>query len=303
MKNMRIPLLIAWGVAVLGLVLGSLFDLNISTAIANPNNAFGLVVSILGPTLGFATVSAMGGGFIAFALKKEYKTILRVFFCACAVACFGVSVYFSGGEFFGINGFYGSVPEWVGYLIALVPQGGALVGGYFLFRNTKNKNLWIVFLGIMALLVLVLVAGVTVFKGILHRPRYRLIMGGQVEFYNWWQRCSNYKDLIAQYGIDPDNFKSFPSGHTCETSALLVAVTFLPLADEKFKKWQLPLFICSFAFLLLVAFARILVGAHFLSDVSFGALLTLTVLFIANEVVMRIKPLHIENQAPAGEQE
>ena len=34
-------------------------------------------------------------------------------------------------------------------------------------------------------------------------------------------------------------------------------------------------------------FARSLVGAHFLSDTCFGALITLTCFYIANEIVVR----------------
>ena len=61
MKKMRLPLLIALGVALIGVVLGSFFDLQISTAIASPTNAFALTVSAICPTIGFATVAAMGG--------------------------------------------------------------------------------------------------------------------------------------------------------------------------------------------------------------------------------------------------
>ena len=38
MKTMRLPLIIDLGVAILGIILGSFFDLKLSTAIANPNN-------------------------------------------------------------------------------------------------------------------------------------------------------------------------------------------------------------------------------------------------------------------------
>ena len=75
MKNMRIPLLIAWGVAVIGIILGSFFDLNISSAIASPDNNFALTVSAIGPTIGFAGVAAMGGGFVAFIIKGKYRFI------------------------------------------------------------------------------------------------------------------------------------------------------------------------------------------------------------------------------------
>lgn len=48
--------------------------------------------------------------------------------------------------------------------------------------------------------------------------------------------------------------------------------------------------------ILIVAFARILVAAYFLSDVSTGATVMVLLLVIANEIVIRIKLLHIENE-------
>ena len=80
MKNMRVPLLIAWGVAVLGIILGSFLDLNISSAIASASNGLGLTISAIGPTIGFAGVAAMGGGFVALAIKGKYHIALKILF-------------------------------------------------------------------------------------------------------------------------------------------------------------------------------------------------------------------------------
>ena len=302
MKNMRIPLCIAWGVAVIGIILGSFFDLSISKAIASPNNGFGLIISAIGPTIGFAAVAAMGGGFVAFALKGQYSIILKVLFFVLAACCIGVAIYYPAGEYFGINGFYKAAPKWVGYLIVLIPELAAGVGGYFLFKDCQNKNMWIVFCVIIAILCIALLAVIPFLKDTIHRPRFRFISKTNYNlFHNWWEPTKNYKDLMQFYGTDKDNFKSYPSGHTAEASILLVAITFLPLAGKKFEKIQLPAFIVGCAVVLLVAFARILAAAHFLSDVSFGATIVLTLLIIANEVVTRVKALHVEEQEPKKE--
>lgn len=294
MKTMRIPLLCALGVALLGIILGSFFDLQISQAIASPTNGFGLTISALGPTIAFASVAAMGGGFIAFALKGQYPLGLKILFFVLAAACYGVSVYYPGGEYFGVNGFYGAAPKWVGYLIVFIPEALAMVGGYFLFKDCQNKNMWIIFCIIIVILCLVLLGCVTVLKGILHRPRYRLIsVTEEVSFHQWWQPCPEYKDLINEFGFKSDDFKSYPSGHTAEASILLVAIPFLPLANRKFAKHHLLLFLLGAIVVCLVAFARILAAAHFLSDVSTGAFFQIFFTVIANEIVMRIKALQI----------
>ena len=296
MKSMRIPLIIALGVAIIGIILGSFFDLQISSAIASANNGLGLTISAIGPMIGFMAVAAMGGGFISFIIKGKYHIAFKILFGVLAAACFGVSLKYPAGEWFGINGFYGAAPEWVGYLIVLLPEAAAGVGGYFLFKDTKNDKLWIIFCIIIAILLFTLAGSINILKGVMHRPRYRSIAQYGLDFHNWWEPCKNYKDLMATYNIEKDNFKSYPSGHTAEASIILVAVTFLPFAGEKFKKYQMPLFYAACGLIVIVAFARILAAAHFLSDVSTGATLMIGLTVIANEVVMRVKPLQVEEQ-------
>ena len=302
MKNMRIPLLIAWGVAVIGIILGSFLDLNVSSAIASSTNAVGLTISAIGPTIGFASVAAMGGGFIAFIVKGKYHIALKVLFGVLAACCLGVAIKYPAGEYFGVNGFYGAAPEWVGYLIVVIPECAAMVGGYFLFKDCQNKNMWIIFCIIIVLLLIALLAVIPALKSLLHRPRYRLISKTDIAFHNWWEPCKDYKELIEKYNTSSDNFKSYPSGHTAEASIFLVTSTFLPFADNKFKKYQMPIFYGSCGLIVIVAFARILAAAHFLSDVSTGATIMLTLLFIANEIVMRVKPLQLPEEEPTKEE-
>ena len=296
MKNMRIPLLVAWGVAVIGIILGSFLDLSISQAIASPTNAFALTVSAIGPTIGFGAVAVMGGGFIAFALKGKYHIVLKIGFFILAAACYFVAVWYPSGEYFGINGFYNPDLKWVGWLIVVPIEAGAVAGGYFLFKDFKNKNMWMVFCAIIVLLVIALLFIIPTIKDNMHRPRFRAILAHNLEFHNWWQPCKNYEELMTKYQIPEDNFKSYPSGHTAEATIFLVPTTFLPLAHDKFKKYQMPLFYGGCGLVLLVALARILAAAHFLSDVSWGATIMLTLTIIANEVIMRIKALQLKNE-------
>ena len=303
MKRIRIPLIVAWGVAVIGIILGSFLDLQISTAIASSTNGFALTVSAIGPTFGFAGVAVMGGGFIALAIKGKYPIGLKILFYVLAACCYGVSIYYSSGEYFGINGFYGAAPKWVGYLIVAPIEAAAVVGGFFLFKDCQNKNMWIVFCIIIGLLLIALIGIIPTLKDNMHRPRYRILSAyDTIQFHNWWEPCKDYKTIMADNNIlESDHFKSYPSGHTAEASILLVMVTFFPLANKKLEKYQFPAFLIACGLVLFVALARILAAAHFLSDVSTGATVTLTLVLIANEVVMRIKPLHSDILPPLKE--
>lgn len=297
MKKMRFPLLIVMGVGVIGIILGSFFDFQISSAIANPHSYLGITISAIGPTIGFAAVALMGGGFIAFGLKKDYHIVLRILFFVLAACCFGVSIFYPAGEYFGVNGFsWLGVPKAVGYAVVLLPEAAAVVGGYFLFRNVQNKNMWIIWCIIIGLLLLALAAIVPTIKDFMRRPRYRFLMNGHEDmFHKWFEPFKEYKQYIADNPTEPhDNFKSYPSGHSAETAILIVAATFFPLADKKFEKYQMPAFYIACGVTALVMFARILAAAHFLSDVSWGMTIVVTLTFIANEVVMRVKALKVE---------
>ena len=297
MKKMRFPLLIMMGVGILGIVLGSFFDFQISSAIANPHSYLGITISAIGPTIGFGAVALMGGGFIAFGLKKEYHIALRILFFVLAACCFGVSIFYPAGEYFGVNGFsWLGINKSLGYAIVILPEAAAVVGGYFLFRNVSNKNMWIVWCVVISLLLIALLAIIPTVKDFVRRPRYRFLMNGHEDMYhNWWEPFKEYKDYVAANPAEPhDNFKSYPSGHSAEASILIVAATFFPMADKKFEKYQLPIFIGACGLTALVMFARILAAAHFLSDVSWGMTIVVTLTFIANEVVMRFKQLRVE---------
>ena len=71
-------------------------------------------------------------------------------------------------------------------------------------------------------------------------------------------------DELGAYGFDPfafsSSFASFPSGHaTTSGSAIMLAMVFLP-------KWRIPLLVVAIIF----AASRVVLGAHYVSDVILG---------------------------------
>ena len=289
MKNMRLHIYVVLGVFVLGFILGSFLDLNLSQAIFSNKNNFGLFISAIGTIPGYGMLALIGGGFFALGLRrKDYHMVARVFMDIGCFVLLGLGTYFAGREFFGPNGFEEVAPEWVGYFIALPFMGGFCYLGYFLIKKSSREYLWLLLIILAVAIFLALVPGVTALKSIFHRPRFRSL-GGVVEFYPWWKRCSDYESLMIQSGLDKEEFKSFPSGHAGAAMVFVLASAFLPMLDKKYARLQLPIFYTGVLWVILVAFARILVGAHFLSDVSMGSILTLIFLIAANEVIMHLK--------------
>ena len=292
MKKIRIPIYIVLGLFLTTFILGSFFDYQINSALFSRDNPFGLTIAAIGTIPGYGVFAIVGGGLFAFFLKKEYPIVARVFLMIGAVGCACLGILFSGREIFGVNGFYHKGWNTYGYLIVSPIMFGFAFLGFSFTRKSDNPYLWIVYIVIMIAVFVALVPGVTMIKSIFHRPRYRFLDLTGENFYPWWKPCKNYNELLASYesiGVTKDEFKSFPSGHTGGAAVSMVFAMILPLINRKYMKYQLPIFFGCLAWTLLVAFTRMLVGAHFLSDISMGGLLTMICAMIANEVVIHHK--------------
>ena len=272
-------------------VIGTFFDLQINSAIFSSMNPFGLTISVLEPVISYGIIAFIGGGMIVYGLRKDFKTWLRVFFFISVVACYGCAVFFAGNEFFGANGFTNKSLMWLGYVMMVPVMAGISFFGYKVTSKSDNENLWIIYLVLLAAFVIAIVPGTTLIKVIFHRPRFRSVVGSEMEYYAWYQPCTNYKYQMALYNLESEEFKSFPSGHSTRAIGLCLFVLFLPYINKKYDKLVLPLFIAGLAWALLVMFCRMLVGAHYLSDVSMGAVITITCMLIGSIVLKNIKKL------------
>lgn len=294
MKQMRLYLYITLGAFLALFIIGTFLDVQINTSLYSSNNTFGLIISVIGTTPGYGMFAVIGGGFLTLFFKKEeYKTWMRVLFLLACLACLGSSTYFAGREFFGPNGFYWVTKRFWGYFIAFPVMTALTCLGYFMMRNVDNKNLWIILLVALAAFAIALTAGVSLFKVIFHRPRFRASITYSFECYPWYVRCSSYEEIMKIYNIGSEEFKSFPSGHAAAAMGVPMMALFLPFVDEKFRKYRLPVFVCGLAFALLVMFARILVGAHYLSDVSMGSMLVIICMIAGLAVLRSLKKINI----------
>lgn len=304
MKKISLHIYIVLGIFVVGFILGSFLDLPLMEAIFSEKNGFGLVMSVVGTLPGYGVLAILGGAMFAIALKKEgFATPYRVIFYLCAAVGLGASIFFSGREFFGPNGFTNEKLEWLGFVIALPIMAGLGIIGYILGLTSDNNRLWILIIILMITIFIALVPGVTALKSLFHRPRYRIaVRYGYVEFHNWWNRCENYKDIISINSgvLTKEEFKSFPSGHGGASAVFMLFAAFLPLINSKYQKLQLPLFYGGLVWCLLICFSRILVGAHFLSDVSMGSLLTVLCMLVAYYFVVHAK-LGLPKEEPVEE--
>ena len=89
------------------------------------------------------------------------------------------------------------------------------------------------------------------------------------------------------YGVD-DAFKSFPSGHTCSAGTVYALIMIPDLFELKNKKGaKIACWVVPIVYTALVAISRIVVGAHYMSDVLMGGTLAFVCLAITWEIFIR----------------
>ncbi len=95
------------------------------------------------------------------------------------------------------------------------------------------------------------------------RMRYREMIDPHLQFTPWY----------LPQGITGS--RSFPSGHTFNSCGTLILL-YLPRLSEKFRGKEKALTIMCILWIVLVALSRVIIGAHFASDVTMGAVLGVT---------------------------
>ena len=113
-------------------------------------------------------------------------------------------------------------------------------------------------------------------KNLFHRPRYRLVAMGyeNIGFIPWYTPFKNSKELIESIGIAKGEFRSFPSGHAILSMSLVFILQFFAYFNDKLKSKRLLLGIIALLFAVIILFTRMILGAHYLSDVCAGAIIS-----------------------------
>ena len=159
--------------------------------------------------------------------------------------------------------------------ICFITNPPLLILGYFFGKKSKDKALAKRIICILILLGLSF-ALMQVCKNLFHRPRYRLVAMGyeNIGFIPWYTPFKNSKELIESIGIAKGEFRSFPSGHAILSMSLVFILQFFAYFNDKLKSKRLLLGIIALLFAVIILFTRMILGAHYLSDVCAGAIIS-----------------------------
>lgn len=250
------------------------WDYTISRAIINENsiwaeffNRFGELPAYLGLLIG-ATLLFSGRN-----KDVPWKNVLAWVFGILFITLFSFATAFIPINYAFEHAEEGIPTLWM--IIAVLITIGLSVFSIWLAQKNRdaflalNKHAWL-----LIILVLVEVIMVNVLKGIWARPRMRSIEDIS-EFKHWYE--------IAGW-TNNNELKSFPSGHTANAFVSLAYLIFLPY----FKSIKPRVYI-AFAVVwgVLVALSRVVLGAHFLSDVIVGSYITIFIFLLLNHLFFK----------------
>ena len=293
------------------LVIASIYDLQISQLLASKDlvdgnyvsvNIFGRIFKVIGelPLYIFLLFAAEVIFTESFKVnKKPLRIFLQVLFTVGGIVAGFVGYYKIGKYLSQINPTaYGFLYEEVYMFIIYVILASILqvVLQYILskkYRELCSKLLpFAIIILITAALSQAIVHGI---KPIAARERFRAIYwfdyrGIETQgFTPWYIINGNAKEIADSLGVKKTYFTSFPSGHTA-AAGICYSLMFLPSFFEKLnnKKYRWLFAFVPTLITGIVALSRIVVGAHYMSDVLFGGTFAFISAIIAYLIVNKI---------------
>lgn len=260
-------------------VLGTFFDESIAIHLYSPDFTFVKYVTSCGvfPFFAFAVlfIGALCERIIQSQLNKIIKVVLA-FLCYLTATAVG---FIGAGSFVdkdSLGGLYPvlnrNIPVIAGISIVILPL--LLWSGYHLAKKTEDKNLVLKIVCLLILLALAY-ASLQILKSNFPRARYRLVVQGyeNIGFRPWYMPLEDTAKFINDMGIDKGEFRSFPSGHSILSMCMVMILQSLTWFSQKLKDKRIILGVLGAVFSMIIIFTRLMLGAHYMSDVSAGAII------------------------------
>lgn len=261
------------------LLIGTFFDYQISSALFNSSSLFGRFVEAAGE-LPFELTASVAGIMLVRAARPDSKASKWL-----AVLGVLINVGLAGYEIIGSLRVGGKLIAFQLVLTFALVIAANLIA-YCLTRETNPDELTRWALMVLAVWIAQAIILNVIVKPLWSRPRMRVIEVTQgLEFQPWWVIGNPDKWTYIAAGVIKDGFKSFASGHTAHAAIGMMLAGLPAAAFKQEPSRRRVVFWAAAAVAALVAFGRIVIGAHFLSDVSCGFALVLALECLAARIV------------------
>lgn len=278
-------------VAFIGILLVATFlDLEINIAIGNADSIFGQFFALFGEATAWMVIPIAGIIlFQAVTKDNKLKNYLKIVWLILTVI----------GWYLVVDYFFDEMVKEMNAEILYVIVFTLTLTLFSILATSKIDKAVMQKLVIFAAFILIALAIsqaiTTVMKAAWSRQRFRNMPTDDYSGFTPWYKPNWFKDgnggsFVSDYAgmDDEDAYKSFPSGHTMAAS-LSFAIILIPELFEKLKKYKIWFYVAPAIYTVAVAISRIVIRAHFLSDVLFGATIGIGSVYISRFIVYLVR--------------
>lgn len=250
--------------ALAGLAAGVFLDLRLASWIFDPQANWAQIFAAVSPVPAFWGLGA--AGFLTIDIFRNGKYWILGWLIGFVFLAIG-PVYMADSFMDELR--FGWILAWIsGLLISTLP---ALLYAFLMRKATVEDKIKCIVILLIVCVGSILIVQVT--KRIWSRPRYILIQQyTDVPFSPWYKPARSIAEQFPNVmSANSDMFRSFPSGHS-QSVACLFLWALIPIFTNK-GSVHLSMIIASILSIATMA-SRMVLGAHFLSDVCAGFAIT-----------------------------
>lgn len=260
-KRYKNEIIIFYALAAAALIAAAFCDLQLDKLLNNTENIIAIWFKNTGEIPG-RLICPLAGTVLFYTYKDKLQQL------AGAIIALGGSAYF--GYYIGKYFFLDEHRMLFSIIYGLGFGITCLIIGKFIAIPDKHRDK---LRQIAILSIIIMFVQITVIEGMKYlwgRVRFRdLLASGSYDAFTPWYQIN---------GINGN--KSFPSGHTAGAGMSYLMMAF-PYLSKKWERRKTLCFVIPLVYTSVVAFTRLVMGAHYLSDVAMGGIVSFTIVIIA----------------------
>lgn len=275
------------------LVIGTLFDIQISELLYHAESAFGEFFAVAAMVPIWFLIPISTGLMFGFLITRfsELSILWRV--VCLALLVFGIyATYERMLEMVGSRHLHG-MPYWVlTWLVILLFMGATALAAHASKKYPREVFI-AAFVGLTAIAGSRMVLDNS--KTLWGRQRFWTMDDPATQFTPWYLPQFPSEEVRAELG---DYIKSFPSGHSMGSISVLwlsLIPPFLAPCQKNLKRWVNGVSVFALGFWCCTMVSRVILGEHFLSDVAVSGIIFLIFFMVFTLLAEKLAPNFSEN--------